>query len=811
MILKGIRLHPFGGTLDRSFDFARPVAVFLGPNEAGKSTLRHALHHALFTPTAQTKKQAEAAVGRWYPKPEGDHAAVTLVFEHEGKEWTLTKRWGAGQSSTLAAAGSAAIADPAKVQEKIATLLGHNEATGRLVLSTGQAELARTIDALATAANEDQLRPVADVLAQSAGAGGIVGPERLRKALTEKIVACFSHWDRASAKPERDSQGRERGPQYPWVQQVGPILEAWYEWQAKSGELADLRSAEEQLDGVSAALAALEAQMAADRDFLARGGPLRDGLAERRLVATRLDGFRTTRVGLSEILLNWKTAEVGETAVQKQLDDLKAQKHALVTERENARRRVEAEKQKSEFATLRDARQAWLDADQMAKAAFRPPAEVVEELEQVAERIKDARNRIEAQKLAYEITAVESLTVRIEEAAEPARNVTVGGGLSGVAKSRLKVEAGGLAITVTSGEGDVAAVFEGLERDTAREQVLLAECRAESLVDVKAAVKRHADLVAAANLRKTAFEARLGGKTFEQWEEEIGALADLPQTRDPAVLTAEIDRVDGTIATENGTLRIHTENIKLWTDKYQTQQQLLSTLVKLESEIEASETLLRALPTVPEGFATPDAFLAELARREAENQDRPTELRELAARQQQLMDAIGDRSATELAEEAERLEQVFQRTLSEGRAYERILAVLDEVEGEQQADPLAGFTARVTEWFRRITGGEDALEFNADLPVYVTRGGVTLRPEFLSQGAVSALALVLRLALAEVHLGTPPGFIVLDDPFVDLDAERREQAKRLLRDFAADRHQVVFFTCHESHAEGLGAAIPVTP
>ena len=49
-------------------------------------------------------------------------------------------------------------------------------------------------------------------------------------------------------------------------------------------------------------------------------------------------------------------------------------------------------------------------------------------------------NRIEAQKLAYEIAATEPLTIRIEEAAEPPREVSVGvgGGLSGVAKSRLR-------------------------------------------------------------------------------------------------------------------------------------------------------------------------------------------------------------------------------------------------------------------------------------------------------------------------------------------------------------------------------------
>ena len=58
MILKRVRLHPFGKTTDRAYDLSRPIAVVLGPNEHGKSTLRQAIHHALFTPTQLTPRGA---------------------------------------------------------------------------------------------------------------------------------------------------------------------------------------------------------------------------------------------------------------------------------------------------------------------------------------------------------------------------------------------------------------------------------------------------------------------------------------------------------------------------------------------------------------------------------------------------------------------------------------------------------------------------------------------------------------------------------------------------------------------------------
>ncbi|NDC63438.1 MAG: hypothetical protein EBZ59_05505 [Planctomycetia bacterium] len=804
VIVKRVRLHPFGGTVDREYDLAGPVSVVLGPNEAGKSTLRQAIHHALFTPTRQTDKQAEAAIGRWYPRPEGDHVAVTLVFEHDGAEWTLAKRWGADRGSSLHAAGAAAIADADAVQRKLAEILGHNEATARLVLSTGQAELARTVALLADATKKDAIPPVGDVLAKAAGTAGDVGPERLRAALAAKVQEHFGRWDRQRGRPELD-RGRERGVAAPWERGAGRIVKAWYAWQERVEELGGLREAEAQLDAASAALAALETQMAADGDFLAKGGPLRDGLAQRSLLETELRGLRAARDGLSEIMVGWPAAAAGLDAATKRLAELQARKQALLAEQADAGRRAAAETMQAEFTALTASRQEWLEAEEAVRQSFRPPREMVAELERVAEGLKDARNRIEAQRLSYEILAREPLAVRIEEADGPPRVVTVEGTQSGQARSRLRVAAGPLTVTVTSGEEDVAALFAVVARGVDRERQLLADCRAGSLVEVLAQVRQHDELVSAAALRKTALEAQLRGTTYDQWQEKIAALSRLPQSRDPATIARELADVDECIGIENGNLRLHGEKVGLWREKHGTPEKLLQSLVEMQSRIERGEERVAALPVVPEGFVNAEAFLAELSRREAENRDRPGLLKEMATRQQQIRDEVGDRSASEIAEEADIRKRAFERALREGLAYERILEVLEGVVAGRGADPLADFAAKVTASFRRITGGGDDLAFDDHLPTQVTRDTVALPPELLSQGAGAALALALRLALAEAHLGDAPGFVVLDDPLVDLDADRRERAKQLLRRFG-EKHQVIFLTCHEPHAAGLGVA-----
>jgi exonuclease SbcC len=71
----------------------------------------------------------------------------------------------------------------------------------------------------------------------------------------------------------------------------------------------------------------------------------------------------------------------------------------------------------------------------------------------------------------------------------------------------------------------------------------------------------------------------------------------------------------------------------------------------------------------------------------------------------------------------------------------------------------------------------------------------------LSGGTRGLFALALRLSMAEAYLGEEEGFLILDDPLVDLDPERQERASAVLARFAGrPGRQLLLFTCHPAHA-----------
>jgi exonuclease SbcC len=80
--------------------------------------------------------------------------------------------------------------------------------------------------------------------------------------------------------------------------------------------------------------------------------------------------------------------------------------------------------------------------------------------------------------------------------------------------------------------------------------------------------------------------------------------------------------------------------------------------------------------------------------------------------------------------------------------------------------------------------------------------GSELSYDLLSFGTKDTFSLALRLTIAEYFLKDKEGFLILDDPLVDMDLERQKLAAQQVNEFAKTK-QVIFLTCHEHTAKLL--------
>jgi ABC-type transport system involved in cytochrome c biogenesis ATPase subunit len=383
----------------------------------------------------------------------------------------------------------------------------------------------------------------------------------------------------------------------------------------------------------------------------------------------------------------------------------------------------------------------------------------------------------------------------------------------GQAEGKLKFELDQVSIEVASGTGDVQSLFSQLDQCKNRQQELLAELQLDDLAAVEAADRAHRELVNEEQNTKQLYEAALQGKTETAWAEEIAALEAIPLTRAVTVLDDERNKA----LTRKAEIEVNQvqvlKNVDKWRTEYTDLDTLTTCILDKAAELQKTQTELANLPQLPEGYETVSAYLADLSDKEQRQSEMEASLSKLKVEQAALNNAATKHSAEELRDAWESKEREFRRQKENGEALRRVRSKLQQIVEERgNENPMKSLETSIARRFQELTCGAYArVKLDGGAPVEVT-GKIPLEAELLSQGTRGSLALATRLALAELYLDGMEGFLVLDDPFTDMDPARRRAAEHCLGEFAKQR-QVIFFTCHPDHAremeEFAGAKAPV--
>lgn len=799
MELLNIRLHPFGGTNNRAYQLGSGLNVIEGPNEHGKSTLTAALWHALHTPTNLTPARLSKAMERWYPLPSGDHVRVTLAFEAEGKTWELEKTWGAGSAARLTQSGGSSLADPGKVQEKLGELLRLNEATWSKVLFTGQAKLAATIEALEKSA--DKLDDVQEHLAGPAAIPGDMPPEKLQKAVADRIEAHYSQWDR-----DREGPRDGRSVDNPWKQQVGPVLKAWYQQEGLIRAMEAVKRHEAEMEAVNNEIMELQEEMKGDQEFVKEGRALRAKLTQRMALQGTLEKEQTTAEKLKVVAKQWPSTQQLLEGKEKELEVLAKDLKRLKLEQEHAQKHRDAKNLKDGYERVKKTQKAFQEAQAAWKKLPEADAGTIRELEKLLLRIKDLDTEVAAQRLAARIEAKRVVKVTLQRGTGEPKELSMAPGTpwEGEVPGKLMLETDALRVSVKSDLEDVDKLLADREEASLRQAALLKTLGFKNVEEAKLANKEKELARQLMKQQESAYLTALGNKPVNQWEQEAQAIKELPKTRDldeiqeeERELVRRETRATAEVKTSKGMLRE-------WEKTYTHMDQLLERQVEQAAKLKEAKEKLSKLPAIPEGYDSVQRYLNALDRHEQGLSKLGQRLEAAKLRKATLLGQQPTRSVEELEPEVDRSQREFKRQREHGEALLRIQRTLRRVVAQRvKSDPLKGLHESIQDYFAMLTGQRySTLSIDGTIPERVITKEYMIDPAYLSQGTRGSLALALRLALAEAYLKEDRGFLVLDDPFVDLDPERRKAAVEAVTRFSQSK-QVLFFTCHPQHAEEL--------
>ncbi|WP_308368039.1 MULTISPECIES: AAA family ATPase [unclassified Microbulbifer] len=179
------------------------------------------------------------------------------------------------------------------------------------------------------------------------------------------------------------------------------------------------------------------------------------------------------------------------------------------------------------------------------------------------------------------------------------------------------------------------------------------------------------------------------------------------------------------------------------------------------------------------------------------------------------LDALGAQGLEEkyaaLRQETERLQRRRDELARHARALDLLLNLLRDKRQALTRQLQAPLQKHLNHYLKLLFPGASLSVDENLIPTSLTRtvnGGGEERGEVtaLSYGAREQMGLISRLAYADLlHEAGKPTLVMLDDALVHSDANRLVQMKRILFD-AAQRHQILLFSCHLENWQDLGVS-----
>ena len=198
MILRRLRPRRFLGLPDQWYEFAPGLTVIVGPNEAGKSSLRSAIRAALYGNPATTSSKFRDEFRSWGTE---EPPVLVLEFEVDGKRFVLTKDFAARKITLTDDLGQTWDQHKA-VQERILAQLGLvTEDLFEATAQVAQAELerihltsiAKELGRIVGGGGEDAATAIRrleqHVRAMEKGTKALTKDPGLLKTLIEKVAA----------------------------------------------------------------------------------------------------------------------------------------------------------------------------------------------------------------------------------------------------------------------------------------------------------------------------------------------------------------------------------------------------------------------------------------------------------------------------------------------------------------------------------------------------------------------------------------------------------------------------------------------
>jgi exonuclease SbcC len=809
MRLIKLHIHPFAGTVNKIYEFESGLNVVYGPNEAGKSTIVKALLLALLTSTDLAKPEFKSQVSNYIPIG-GDSINIDLNFEVKGVAYELKKSWGVNNTSSLNEVDKAGINDAEKVQIELFRLLNLNKSAVRDVIFTTQAKIATTIEGIIKDKDAEVSNGLDQILRSAILNTGGINPEKVKQQLTADYEKLTNNWVLNSDMPiiKKDNKGAYENK---WSNGVGDILGLAYEIYEKGKALDERLKFDETYTLNANSINEMKAIVYKDKYFIELNAPLVDSLVKRKEINLAIESASKKKQVLKNAHADWNSINANLPLITNTINAENEILGKLREEQANARLALDYTVKLARFEKVADLKNKLEEAKVNANSVKAFTDKDLYNIKAIQEPLLKAKDTLAG------LEAAQKFIVNIMPNSNMEAEIQHGSGV--VEKTKLEI---GKAITYEVNKGFVYSTSEvTIEVKSLTDQINVLNSKIADLENelsihfAKYGVTNYETLLlmnqefnTATNLLNQAklnYDNAIVGTNFENLQQEVNTINNLPKTRSIEELDKLINELVGSIAT----LKIKIENAVNKQTEYEHIYTSLDKIDEMRLEAIQEEKLanlaMANLPAIAEDFDI-DAFRIKYVEVIARLKDNEEKLKQLELIRANLDGGQPETLASELQDELDLLKRQKDQKVEEAKAIEKVLNKLVEILDRTAVNPYQAYEQNLSKYLNTISGGKYDVVTNEKATPSVINNTITrleLPIEVLSQGTSGILGLSLRLAMADYYLDGQNGFLAFDDPMVDFDEGRQLLAAKCLNNYA-EKKQVIIFTCHKSHANELG-------
>ena len=798
MYIKSYETERFAGLKDVNLDFEKGINVILGPNESGKSTVIHGIHSTLFKDIKlrMNNNKDKNFISYFMPIDGGDSIDGKIIFNTTKGEYTLSKEWGSSENIILKTPKDKILKDEKLINKELLEILSLGESTYSSIVFAKQKDLKAAINNIIE--DKDTTKEINDILRKALMELDGVSIDTIEQNLNSELDFLFKKWDIEKNYPENN-----KGVNNQYKVGLGEIIKKFYEKEELKLKMDEANESEKNFEEICQDIKNLKDDKNKVEKEKNELELIEEDVNKRAVIESELNSVKKDLDILSNLYLEWPKTSQSLEFFNRDLEKVNESLTKLNTEKSqiesvNRKKYIEDKLEKinsikiqiknieEELLSMKDIKKEDLDLLERLNSDI-----LTKETEIKAGKIIGIVKKSKSDDVFISKDFLESEKIKLEETFEA----------NGIININYNNE---FEIEIKTGELD----FEELSKNY---KILIEEFNEklkflgiENILDAK----KDYEIRKNKNLELKSLEEKIsiliGEENLEELEEELLKLKDINVSLDIYEINKELEKLNNEKIEILSNIKISEQNIKKWTDEYESEDNLLDLLIEVKSSYKIKTKEIEDLKPLPERFSSAEEF-----------RNRLYSLKSALVRGQKMLEDLNDsyynaknnlldETYEELKKSYIDSEKTFNKLIHRGKKLLEIKNTFYQVKEDLDNNPMEPLINEFKRLLELITKNSFInSSIDEDFNISLKKKDGTIPLELLSAGTYDSVTLALRFALLNYVFEGKYGYVVLDDCLVDLDPERKEESVKLIKDFA-ENNQVIFTTCDPKTANMLG-------